>query len=82
MVRIPMRSGKERDTSGSEEFRPEPHELELLEPFLSAKHSVYSDVSDTVSGDSRIPDERKESLLKFYRDLRSKKITEGNSGSQ
>ena len=81
MVRIPFRKGKEKDITDGEGFNPEPHELELLEPFLSAEQSVFTEVRDAVLGDGRIPDERKDSLLRFYIDQRSMQIVEENKGS-
>ena len=79
MVKIPFRSSRERELSDGQGFKPEPHELEVLEPFLCAKQSLFSDVSNAVLGDGRIPDERRDPLLKFYKDQRSKQIAEGDT---
>ena len=81
MVKMPFRRGKEKDITDGVEFNPEPYELELLEPFLSAEQSVFTKVRDAVLGDGRIPDERKDSLLRFYIDQRSMQIVEENKGS-
>ncbi len=71
-----------RDKSGGD-FKPEDHELAVLEPFLEAPKSVFADVQKAVFDSEVVQPGRRDSLLELYKVLRADRLAEmGGGGSE
>ena len=73
---------RNRDKSEGD-FKPEDHEMALLEPFLKARQSVFVDVQKAVLDSEAVQPGRRDSLLELYKVLRAESMAGmGKSGAE